>query len=120
MPDLVTLIAYHRTEVPFVSELHRFHPKSRPQNPVKRSRCSSALKVPQHATASLLIRARGNFASYDVANSAQTKFTALNVPLHLLSVFRPGAFGDHHQRTVIAAGIAFFDHGRDLIVIERD
>src|SRR4051812_775026 len=120
MSNLIALITDHRTEMAFVRELNRFDSEPRSKNPIKCSRRATALKMSEHATARFLIRPRRDLSSNDVTDPTQSKFATLNVAFHLLPVFRFRPFRDDHKRSVITACIAFFDHGRDLIVVERN
>src|SRR5207302_6557837 len=117
---LIILVADHGTEMSFVCKLHGFDAEARAQNAIERGRWTAALQMSKHTGARFFSSAFGNLARDDVANSAESKFAAVNVALDLLSVFWSRAFSDDDERCETSSRIASLDGVGDFVVIERD
>src|SRR5947207_984643 len=76
--------------------------------------------MPKHAGTCFISGPLGDLTSNDVSNAAQLKFTALDIALDLLTVFRAGALSDDDERIERARSVAFLYRSGDLVVIERD
>src|SRR5438128_2456485 len=115
MPNLVTLITDHRTEMPFVSELYRLHSKPCSKNPVQRGRRAAALQVSQDAAARFFVGSSGDLTRHQIADASQPVLASFNIPLHRLAILRFRSFGDDNQRSVLAASVTVVDCHRNLV-----
>src|SRR5438067_5364865 len=117
---LVILIADHRTEMSFVRELDRFDAEACAENSIEGGRWAAALQMSKDTSARFFSSALGNLACDDIANSAESKFAAVDVALDLLSVFWSRAFSNDYERRETPSRIASLDGVCDFVVIERD
>src|SRR5581483_8636327 len=117
---LIILVTYHRSEMPFVSELHGFNAEAGTQNPVQCRRSSSTLQVAENDTPGLLAGAPGDFVRNNFSDSAEAKLAAFHIALYLLTVFWPRPFRNNNNTAEVTSRLTSLDHVRDLVEIERN
>jgi hypothetical protein len=72
----------------------------------------------KNATACLLTGSVGNLTGYGFADSAEAKFTAFHVALHLFAVFWSRTLCNHNNSSQITGRLTGFDHASDFVVVE--
>src|SRR5579864_2239124 len=70
VPNLIVLIAHHRSEMSFVGKLDRFNTEARAEDSIEGCGRAPALQVPQHRAARFFSGARSDFGGHDVADPA--------------------------------------------------
>src|SRR4029077_14232046 len=94
---LIILVADHGTEMSFVGQLDGFNPEACAEDPIEGGRWAAALQMPEHTRPRFFSSSFRDFARNDIADSAQSKFTAFDVAFNLLPIFRARAFGDDNE-----------------------
>src|SRR5439155_6523519 len=117
---LIILVADHRSNMSFVGQLHSLHSETRGENSIQRRGRTAALQMTQNAAARFFISAFGDLMRHEFANSAEPKFAAFHVALHLLAMFWPRTFCDNHDRAQVTSRLTRLDHASDLIEVEWD
>src|SRR5712691_2680797 len=107
MPDLIVLIADHRSEMSFICQLHRLHAEACAKNSIEGGGRTAALQMPENTATCLFAGTFGNLLRNDLADPPKTKFSAFHLTLDLLTVFGSRAFSHDHERAKAAPDIPF-------------
>src|SRR6266404_929378 len=120
MPHLIVLITDHRSEMSFICQLHRLDPEARTKNSIESGGRTAPLQMSEYAAAGLFASTFSNLLRNDLADAAETKFSAFHLTLDLLTVFWLRPFVHDDERAKITPGIPFLYRCRDLVVVKRD
>src|SRR5437762_7666444 len=113
MPDLITLITHHRTEMTLVSQLHRLNAKTCSENAIQSGGRATALQMTENTAARFFTGAPGDFPRHDVANPAKPKLASFHIAFDLLAILGFCPLGHYYKSAMLTAAIALSDHISD-------